>query len=251
MPGFSSIPEPWLSDPPTTLVIGDGPYAQALALVYRSAMIGTGALLGNDQEAQEGGLPLVLRDLSRVLILSGPTQSTADILGCHAALWRWIEKLSPEGDQHEVAILFVLPQTSGNALEEAISLGLGFENLDPTSGHGIARMGDSLGSLCRALSAIRPCDLPPLRTRQAGNIRHKAIRQLIDANCAEDLAKAAEVVTNAFKGQEYHLDLFCRPPSHRNGNQLRQWLQEAVTDGVTPDSSKAARFKLAEWLRTE
>ncbi len=247
----SSIPVSWLSHPPQTLVVGEGPYARALRLVLGAAIIGADDLSVGIREPEEGGSPLVLRDLERVLIVAAASQSAADLVSCHDALWRWIKELSPAGEQHEGAILFALPHSSGNAFAESLAVGLGIEKLEPEEGLAVARMGDSLESLCRVLSAIRPCDLPPLRARQAGNARHTAIRQLIEAATVEDLDQAARNAAECFSGQEYHFDLFCRPPSHRNGNQLRQWLRTSVTAGVTPESAETARNNLAEWIRTE
>jgi len=245
------VPEEWAAVIPQTLVIGDGPYSGALSRVLGTASISHQELSAGPGEQGDTGYPQVLRELERAIIVVGASHSAGDVLGCHAALWRWVEKLSPEGVQHEVAILFVLPASAGDALAESLAVGLGLEKLDPDYGHGIARMGDSLESLCRALSAIQPCDLPPLRARRASNVRHNAIRQLITACQPNDLAGAARDVAERFHGEEYHLDMFCRPPSHRNGNLLRKWLKEAVTDGVTLETMGTARNKLAEWLRTE
>lgn len=251
MPITSAIPKSWLSEPPEVLVIGDGAYSGALSLVLGAGGIGPTEFLAGPGEPGDTGYPQVLRGLERAIIVAGAAQSASDILRCHAALWRWIEKLSPDGEQHEVAILFVLPPSSGDTMAESLAVGLGLEKFDAESGNGIARMGDSLESLCQALWAIRRCDLPPLRARQAGNIRHKAIRQLAVANDREELNQAARNVAACFAGEEYHLDMFCRPPSHRNGNHFRQWLRDAVTAGVTPESLKLIKTNLAEWIRTE
>ena len=248
MPCSSSIPESWQFEPLETLVIGEGPYARSLALVLRAGRISPEQILVGIEVPQEGGVPQVLGGLKSAVFIAGASQSAADILGCHAALWRWIERLSPEREQHELAILFILPPSAGHVPAESLAIGLGCEKFDPESGHAIARMGDSLESLCRALSAIRPCDLPPLRARQASNTRHKAIHQLIEAGSPNDFAQAARNVAECFRGQEYHLDLFCKPPSHRNGNQFRQWLRHTVTEGVTPDDLAKAMADLAKWL---
>lgn len=241
----------WLCEPPITLTVGEGSYAAALAFVLGSVLIDASALVFGCQENSGEPAPLVLRNLEKVVLVGGVGDSSADLLARHKDVWRWIEKLSPEGEQHDVAILFVLPLSSSSSLGKSLGVGLGLEKFDPESGHGIARMGDSLETLCRVLSAIRPCDLPPLRARQAGNIRHKAIRQLAVANDREELNQAARNVAACFAGEEYHLDMFCRPPSHRNGNHLRQWLRDAVTAGVTPESLKLIKTNLAEWIRTE
>ena len=249
IPSFSTIPESWLSDPPETLIIGDGPYAQALGLILGAVVLDVDDLIKGAGETGEGGLPLVLSDLRRAIIVAGASESASDLLRCHEAIWRWIEKLSPEGEQHEIATLFVLPPSSADAFSESLAVGMGMENLNSELGVGFARMGDSLESLCRAASAIHPSDLPPLRALQARNARHRAIRQLLQADTPGALSQAARNVSECFHGMEYHLDLFCQAPSHRNGNLMRQWLRTAVTEAVTPEFSKTARINLAEWLR--
>ncbi|HRI12305.1 MAG TPA: hypothetical protein PLX89_04800 [Verrucomicrobiota bacterium] len=198
---------------------------------------------------EAGGLPQVLNRLDKAILVAESSHSAADLLQLHAALWRWIEKLSPAGEQHEVAILFVMQPLLGDAFAGSLALGLGLELFVPSLGHGVARMGDSLESLCRTASTIRPCDLPPLLARQAGNARHKLIRKLIKAESPNDLVDAARAVSEGFRGQEYLLDLFCRPPGHRNGNLFRAWLREAVRGGISFETIGDAKSSLATWLR--
>jgi hypothetical protein len=249
MPSSYSIPESWLSELPETLLVGDGPYSRALAGVLGAARITDRNLISGVAEGETGGFPQVLDRLGKAILVAPSSHSAADLLQLHAALWRWIEKLCPEGEQHEVTILFVLPPSSGDAFAGSLALGLGLEFLDPSFGLGVARMGDSLESLCRAVSNIRPCDLPPLRARQAGNVKHKLIRRLIKAGSPNDLVQAARDATEGFREQEYHLDLFCRPPGHRNGNALRHWLREAASEGISSEKFADVKSSLATWLR--
>ena len=243
----TSVPDPWLPNPPQTLLIGDGPYARSLAFIIGGAILPSDDLLSGVEEPQEGGLPQVFGSLERVIFVAGAVQSGSDLLRWHRALWIWIEKLSPEGEQHEVALLFVLPDSSVASLEESLAVGLGLKKLDSASGHGVVRMGDSMESLLGKLSAICPLDLPPLRARQTADAARVALHRLGRAHDPADIRDAASKVLTIFSGREYHLDLFCRPPSHRNGNLLRGWLRAIVTDGVTPDSVKEGNH-LAEWL---
>jgi hypothetical protein len=246
----AKIYEEWLSDPPRTIVVGKRAYASSLAFVLGAPLINASVLFAEPEVSDEGGFPLVLRELERVVFVSDTNETAADLLRWHEAGWRWIEKLSPDGEQHEVSILFVLPNGGDRNLPDALALGLGLEKIDPTTpGHGIARMGDSLGTLCATLAAIHPSDLPPLRARKAGDIRHAALRSLQNANTPENLTAAAQSVAECFHGHEYHLDLFCQQPSHRNGNQLRQWLREVVTGGVAPDKLEDIKSNLANWLQ--
>jgi len=241
------IPDAWLSTPPQTLLVGDGPYASALAFVTGAAILAADDLLSGVEEPQEGGLPQVLGSLQRVVFVASASQSGADLLRCHRALWRWIEKLSPEGEQHEVAILFVLPDSSSASLEESLALGLGLKKFDPASGTEAARMGDPLESLLAAWAMICPTDLPTLRARQASDAARAALRKLRCQGGAAVNREAAREVLAIFAGREYQLDVFCRPPSHRHGNLLRGWLRSVVTDGVTPDSYKEG-CRPSDWL---
>jgi hypothetical protein len=251
-PAPTPVPDAWRSSPPHLLVLGEGAYARALAQVLAAACIRPDEIAAEPAPNEVGGYTKVLGSLERVILVAGAGDTAADLLRWHEAVWQWIEKLSPEGDQHDVAILFVLADASGSSLADGLALGLGLEKIDPaTTGHGIARMSDSLETLCTTLAAIRPMDLPPLRARRAANERHQALEMLKHAaslNEPATLRVAAERVQVAFTGQEYNLDLFCRPPSHRNGNLLRGWLNRIVTGGVTPYDAGESVVGPLEWL---
>lgn len=247
---LESVPARWLVEHPRNLLIGDGPYALALGQVLGATCVGLDDLLFGPTMHDEGGFPQLLGSLEGVILVAGVGDTAADLLRWHEVVWQWIEKLSPEGDQHDVAILFVLADASGSSIADGLALGLGLEKIDPaTNGHGFARMGDTLETLCTTLAAIHPMDLPPLRARKAANQRYQALEELKHAASLNEptaLHAAVEWVRSAFEGCEYHLDLFCRPPNHRNGNQLRTWLNGIVTGSVTP-YDKAAESPL-DWL---
>lgn len=237
---------------PRDLVIGDGSLSGALAIVIGGVRVEPESLLEGLHTPEEQSAPLVLRRLERVILVCGEGNSSADLLNWHEAIWRWIECLSPEREQHEISVLFILPDATNASIADGVATGIGLQTIDSaTPGHGIARMSDSLHSLCAALAAIQPMDLPPIQARKKADVRHSALLELRTAKTPEEARVSAQQVAVAFQGHEHLLDLFCRPPSHRNGNQLRQWLSEAVTKGVTPEALGAERTNLASWLKPE
>jgi hypothetical protein len=242
------LPKTWLASPPQSLVVGEGPYAQALGRIVGSAVIIPNQILGGPAPNEAGGYPLVLGTLARVFLVAGPSQTAADLLRVHDALWRWLDKLSPHGDQHELAILFILPPT-GDGISKALAAGLGLERFEPdVPGHSLALMDESLEGLLAKAAAIVPQDLPPLRARRAADARHSALIALRQAVSDEALLTAAIRVNEVFRGQEYLLDLFCRPPSHRHGNLLRSWLNGLVTGQVTPQDEGSSGGNPSDWL---
>lgn len=250
MSEFVEIPVNWSLNPPSILIVGDGSYAHALTHTLDGEGIETVDLLAGPVEPQDSGLPQVLRDLERVILVAGATQSAADLLHCYDAVWRWIEKLSPAGDQHEASILFVVPDPSSSTFKDAIAIDLGLESIDPsTCGHGVAHISDSLDTIIDILLKIHPMDLPPLRARRKANVRHSALQALRSTQPGTEVKLAAERVFAAFSGCEYHLDLFCRQPAHRNGNRLRSLLSEIVTDRVTLDNQQDRLKEIRDLLR--
>ncbi len=251
-PATMPLPKTWRASPPHLLVLGEGAYAHALAQILTASFLRPEDISADPAPNEGGGYTKVLVNLEAVILVAGTGDAASDLLRWHESVWRWIEKLSHEGDQHDVAILFVLADASGSSLADGLALGLGLEKIDPaTTGHGIARMSDSLETLCASLVAIRPMDLPPLRARRAANERHQALEMLKHAASLNEptaLHAAAERVQVAFEGCEYHLDLFCRSPSHRNGNLLRGWLNRIVTGGVTPYDAGESVVGPLGWL---
>jgi hypothetical protein len=242
------IPEAWFSQPPHLLVVGEGAYACALAQILAAAHLRPDQIASEPAPNEAGAYPRVLEGLERVFLVAGISQSAADLLRMHDALWRWVEKLSPAGDQHELAILFVLPP-SGDGLARTLAAGLALEQFTPDlPGHGLAAMDDPLERLLAKATALVPQDLPPLRARQAADGRHTALAALPKATSNEARIAAALRVNEAFQGQEYLLDLFCRPPSHRHGNLLRTWLNAVVTNQVTPYNHDSSNESPADWL---
>lgn len=243
------VPYDWLSAPPRTLVIGDGYYEAALAIVTDAEQIGMELLEKEPAPNEHGGYPRVLGDLQRAFIVAGTNQNASEILRIHDALWNWVEKLSPDGDQHELAIIFMVPPNTAENFGHPLAVGLGLSQIEAeTSGHAVIEISTPLEQMCREVARVKPMDLPPIRARQAADVRHSAMHELKTADTGEELIDAAKRVSEVFGGQEYHLDLFCRPPSHRNGNQLRVWLNGIVTGAVTPYDTGASSQDILGWL---
>jgi len=240
-----------MEEPPQILVVGDGVYARALASIRAAGQLTTEQTIGHPAVNAAGNLPLVLADLERAFLISGVGHSAADLLRTHDGLWRWVKTLSPKGDQHELAILFVLPpRTEG--MGKALLAGLGLDrNAAAAQGHGLACMDEPLEALLAKGVAIDPMDLTSIEARKAADLRQAVLRKLGQFNTHEDLAEAVREVVEIFCGDEHLLDLFCRPPSHQNGNQLRSWLNSIVTQGVTQNNLEEVRQKIAVWLVPE
>ena len=249
---FSEIPVQWLASPPEILLVGNGPYAAALAITLGTEATPLAQIRAGPETNERGGYPQVLENLLRVILVVSESMSAEETLQCHRATWDWVAKLSSAGDQHELSFLFILPAFSSQNLESALAVGLGVPQIDPAStGHAVWRRAGSLSEMLDMLTGIRPMDLLPLRARRAIDAKHIAIaglRATVEQGDPSAVREAAREVLAAFSGHEYHLDLFCRPPSHRHGNLLRGWLNAAVTKPVTPDGWKVARKQLADWV---
>ena len=246
------IPAEWLSAPPETLVVGSGPYAAALAFALGTNSFPMDDLDVGPQPTMDGGFPQVFEKLKRALLVVGENISAAEAIQCHGSIWSWLEKLASAGDQHELSFIFVLPAGASTEYERALAIGLGVAGIDSaTTGHSVWRRSGSLTELLEVVSRTRPMDLLPLRARRLADTRHAALAALLATFLDGDRSKAEAAARQAlavFSGHEHHLDIFCRPPSHRHGNLLRNWLRAAVTDGVTPEWLSTGTNQLPEWL---
>lgn len=246
-----SIPAPWLAEPPQNLVAGDGPFAAALALILGAGRIDFEALRSDPSPLPGGAHPLVLDELERVFLVACAHHGPADLLAAHAGVWRWVERLSEEREQHPVAVNFVLPSEAGDELIASLALALGLDEIDPAStGHSVVRMGDPLEELLATASRTARNDAVVLRNRIEADQRHRSLQGLLKAARSghgndEALKIAATGVLGQFAGREYNLDLFCRSPHHSNGNVLRGALRRIVTGAVTPESREEILLTLA------
>ena len=250
--GVTAIPETWLQTTPHSLVVGEGVYARALALVLGCGFLLPADLLAGPRRIAGLGVPRVLGQLERVFLIAGSTSSPSDLLRWHDGMWEWVMKLSPAGDQHDLQVVFVMPDEGEGSFTRSLLAGLAlkggeFEGL----GYGICRMTDGLTGLLSTIGMIHPMDLAALRSRQRSDTRHMAVTWLRNALAHPDQAMAREAVASLaaiFNGEEYHLDLFCRPPAHSHGNALRQWMAAFVTRTVTPEQWQQERSAVAGWF---
>ena len=248
----AAIPVQWRYAPPRSLVVGDGPYAKALATTLGTASLSLSDLAVGPARNDRGGYPRVFEGLTRVLLVVPEGAVPVDAIGCHRAVWYWVEEISSLGEEHELAFFFVLPADAPASSEKSLAIGLGISAMDPaTTGHAAWRRSGSLSGMLELLASVRPIDLLLLRARRRVNARHAAIAQLCSAMVANDLSEGREAVREVlgvFAGQEYQLDLFCRPPSHQHGNYLRAWLNGAVTDPGTQEWWNVGSEHIGDWL---
>jgi len=247
-----NYPGCWITYPPNVLVVGDGVFASALAQVFGVGILRTSEMLAGPDPNEGGGYPKVLGSLKRVCLVAGIWHTATDLLRWHDAVWDWVCKLSPDGDQHDLAVAWILPPGCGASLGEGILTGLSLCGADaPAEGHAIIPMDAPLAEMLATVARITPSDLPPLRARLAGDQRYGSLRALwraLEAGDGPGIREAASRVSEVFAGREYLLDLFCRQPSHRNGNLLRKWLSKAVTGEVTPYSDDTPAESPKDWL---
>lgn len=247
-----SIQDEWGYAPPESLVAGVGCYSAALAFTLGTVAIPFDRLHAGPESNSGGGFPRVLEDLKHAFLVVPEHMSATDVLRCHQSIWNWIEKLTSAGDQHELAFLFVLPNNVSKGYEEALAVGLSVPAIDPgATGHAIWRRSGGLLELLDLINATRPMDLLPLMARRTADSKRLALTRLRVAATHDDptaIGDAVLAVCDAFYAGEYHLDLFCRPPSHRHGNLLRAWLNAGVTGPVTPDWYITGKNQLAAWL---
>jgi len=248
----SPIPNEWQLVPPESVVVGAGPYTAALASILGTVGIPFDRFHAGPVPNAGGGYPRVLDSVRQALLVAPEDMAPGETLRCHQAVWGWIEKLSSAGDQHELRFLFILPGSVSAEYEEALAVGLCVPEIDPaTTGHAVWRRSGGLFELLELIAATRPTDLVRLKARRSADRKRLALANLRVAVMDDDVAAicaAVRAVMDAFKGKEYHLDLFCRPPSHRHGNLLRGWLNAGVTGPVTQHWCTTGRGQLAGWL---
>lgn len=228
----------WLRKPPHGLVVGAGAYTRALALILRYDRITLEEFKAFLPPSPGSGLPLVLTELQRVLLVADAQPSAGDVVRGVDQVWLWIAQLSRLGPDHEVAFLLIGPPGNQDGFREALAVGLALSPDDMLGqGYGFARMGDSLENLMGVLASVCPSDHVCLTNRRARDNRRASMRNLAESVRVGEITQvvqAAAIATAAFAGQMHLLDLFCRAPSHANGNSLRSRLHTLVTGGVTP-----------------
>ncbi len=245
------IPPHWRYAPPESLVVGKGAYAAALASVFKAEAITFENLRDGLKWINDSSYPQVLSDLARVFLVMSGSMSAADALQCHEAVWDWVGRLAPAGDQHELVFVFILTSDESKEFEDALAVGLSIAEIDPaTTGHAVWRSSGALTELVCLLASVQPMDLLPLRARRTSDVKYATLERLratVSRSDATAVRDAAREVLVAFSGSEYLLDVFCRPPSHRHGNLLRKWLTVTVTESVTQHWMEEAK-QLTGWL---
>jgi hypothetical protein len=248
----SSIPTEWQYDPPRSFVVGDRPYASALASVLGTVALPFEQLEMGPTPSNSGGYPRIFQCLKWVFLVVPEAMPAGEALRHHHEVWEWVEKLSPDREQHDLAFVFILPPGASQSYEGTLAAGLIVREIDPaTSGHAVWRRSGSLSDLLALVGRTRPMDVVRLRRRLASDSRQIALAKLRTAATEHDLKQGKEAalgVLAAFRGQEHHLDLFCQSPCHKNGHLLREWLKTAVTSIVTPAIWEEQRGKISDWL---
>jgi len=240
-----------MAESPETLIVGDGPFALALALILNAGHIGFESLMAAPAPLASGAFPLVLDSLQRVFLVAGTHHCIADLLTARAGVWGWVERLSVEREYHPVAVIFVLRPETGEGFISSLALALGLDEFDqPSSGHSVVRMGDPLKKMLTTADRTARRDAVTHQSRLKADRRYRALMRLRtvgvdDTGDSESMRIVAASVLEVFFEREYDLDLFCCPPSHPNGNVVRKLLNKAVTGSVTQEEWEELLEKLS------
>lgn len=250
----------WLANPPHLLVAGDAPLAAALGQVLGGAVIPLNAL---DEQIQEDEVAAgvsyhLLEELQTVMVILPLSAGLTDVARWGDQIWKLVERFSSMGDQHDLRWVWVPIVGNSARIEEGLRVVLSLppDVLDMAGyGYGIWNPKQSLLDLGRVWQSICPADLLTQRARRNRDGRRRALGMLLGALQGYDpdavVAAAQEVMAQFSKEKEFLLDVFCQPPSHPNGGELRRWLTEVVTCGVTPHRCSSSRSKVEGWLRPE
>jgi hypothetical protein len=245
------IPADWFGNPPTALVVGGGPYAAALAQVLRAGRL-TAEDLGNSARAIES-TSRVLDELERVFVVADASESPADVLRSYDALWRWVQLLTKAKKEHRLAVLFVVPEGAAEDFGSVLAVGIAAPIIDPeTTGCGVVEMSAGLAQLLGAATRICPNDFVALNGRRKADLHYSALagfREAVEQGNVPHVKAAASQVRAAFRGAEHYLDSFCQKPCHPNGHRLREMLDVAVTESVTPETLQTMRNNISTILR--
>ena len=95
----TAIPESWEPFPPHSLVIGRGPMARALTLIFDAATLDYPSIMAGPEPGDGGAFSKKpLDELTRVFLVADSKMSASDHLSGFEEVWKWVEKLSPVGD---------------------------------------------------------------------------------------------------------------------------------------------------------
>ncbi|MEM6915237.1 MAG: hypothetical protein AAF491_01630 [Verrucomicrobiota bacterium] len=232
------LPSSWLVSPPDILVIGSGVYTSTLAHVLGTELTASIGFKNSPAPLTGGTFPQVLTELRCAFLVASQSDSVADLVSYYEGLWRWLDRLSEDGEDHQISTIFVFPSESNEAIVDSLTLGLGLRTLTPDSGVGVAFMQDGLKELLTTTSKIIPQDEVSFRRRLQTDQRRQVLGKLAETlrgrQDHQEIMSSAEEVLKVFAGREHDLDLFCRQPQHSNGNLLRNLMHELVTGKVTP-----------------
>lgn len=249
----TAIPESWEPFPPHSLVVGGGPVAKALTLIFEAATLDHESLVAGPTPSDGGKFPNVLNELTRVFVVTDSKMSASDHLSYFEAIWNWVERLSKEGPEQRLSFIHVLPSSASSAFESSLATGMALDCLDPVSNaNGVWRPAQSLSELLLVLGTLVPKDLVFFNGRRRADKRRIALAVLkiagITGSVSEMVAAATEV-RRVFADSEYDLDMFCSQPCHSNGNRLGTILRLLVTTGVTQEVTETLRGEIPSLLR--
>ena len=248
----ATILQDWSYDPPSILVVGEGPYSRAFAEILSAPLINQDLIASDPLHGLNGKSPRLLDSLNRVFVIISPNRSLAEIGTILDSIWKWVIAFTKDEDEHELAVQFILPPNVESNFPDVIGYSLSLpSSKHEANGYGVSNMTNGLTEILAMAGRIHPRDFVALRNRRKTDTRRNALelfRAAVLAGDDQTMKLTAISVCECFLEKEYLLDAFCRPPVHPNGNQLRKLLNQLVTEAVTPCMKKSLPMKITDIL---
>jgi hypothetical protein len=234
------------------VVVGEGPYSAALAVVLGATRILESSLRAQSLPSGDRANAFFPPTVQHVFYIVPPSTSVSGALEGHGRIWSRIESDARHGDAHSIAFVFILPAQTSPSYAAALTEGL---CLSPErllqAGHGICDQSWGLADILRLAESVETEDLIALRGRYAADRKRAAIRHLLETACignAVAVGEAARIVAGQFI-ESVSIDAFCREPSHTNGRLLREWVVACANGPVTPELCESGKVRLPNWLK--
>jgi hypothetical protein len=247
------MPVEWIKKPPRTLVVGEGVYARALAGILApgglvtAKMLLQGLRVPHDMPGMRGK-PRVWRDVGLIVLLWESELSTADVIWRHAQLWRTIQEWTEHLEFHELKWIIGLIDLPDNDTRERLRQQLLVSALDGNDGYGLWDRSSGLPrllDLAEATCGVVYQEWEARKREDTGRLMLGDVRDALRAGDAGPIKSAANAAWDHFKLRLVDVDSYCQPPCHPNGHRWRDWLRDAVTNPVTPDTQQRGNEMLA------
>lgn len=171
----------------------------------------------------------------------------ADLLWRHERLWSLLQESTELREFHEIRCVIAMYDAAGGQPEELLRDQLRVTNLDGSAGYSVWKRTTGLAMLLNLVASSRTTTSRHWTRRKEGDPGYRLLVNLqieLKEGKTQSVIHAASRAWNHFEARQAHLDYYCEPPRHSNGNEWRKWLRRTVTEPVTPDIVETGRALL-------